>query len=212
MTLIVPAILRSLWWGCGIVAIAVCTWLAAPVQAEPPKTPLVFEKDILPIFQAKCMNCHGAEKQRAGLDLRSKAAILKGGESGPPISVGSAEKSELWIKIAADKMPPEGKIKLTSAEKALIRAWIESGAKAQREGALLDTADKQITDADRQFWSFRPPVRPAVPEVKQRDRVRNPIDAFVLAALERRGLELSPDADKRTLLRRATFDLTGLPP
>jgi hypothetical protein len=72
--------------------------LSAPGRAEPPKTLPVFEKDILPIFQVKCTNCHGAEKQRAGLDLRAKAPILKGGESGPAISVGSAEKSELWIK------------------------------------------------------------------------------------------------------------------
>src|SRR5262245_6893299 len=106
MAMVLPGRRSIHQWASGLL---VLIYLTALGRAEPPKMPPLFEKDILPILQAKCMNCHGAEKQRAGLDLRGKAAILKGGESGPAISVGSAEKSELWIKIAADKMPPAGK-------------------------------------------------------------------------------------------------------
>src|SRR5947209_8732662 len=109
------------------------------------------------------------------------------------------------------KMPP-GKEKLTAAEKAAVRAWIDGGARAASTVAAAGGADRQVSEADRLFWSFRPPVRPPVPDVTHKDRVRNPIDAFILAALEKKGLTLSPEADRLPLLRRATLDLTGLPP
>jgi hypothetical protein len=173
----------------------------------------VFEKDVLPLLQGKCVRCHGGAKQKADLDLRSKAGLLKGGESGPALVPGSPEKSLLWVQIAGDKMPPEGE-KLTEAQKTLVQAWIAGGARDDGTAAVQaeDGKDRQVTDADRQFWAFRPPVRPAVPDVKSAQRARNPIDAFVLAALEKQGLTLAPEADRLTLLRRATFDLTGLPP
>src|SRR5579871_5598496 len=84
-----------------------------PVAADPP----TFEKDVLPIFRTHCVKCHGADKQKADLDMRSKAALLKGGESGPALQPGTAQKSLLWEKVAADKMPP-GKEKLTAEQKA----------------------------------------------------------------------------------------------
>jgi mono/diheme cytochrome c family protein len=190
---------------------AACGLLAAlallAVAAEPP----LFEKDIFPLFQSKCLSCHGPDKRKAELDLRGKATLLKGGENGPALSPGSPEKSLLWIKIAGDKMPP-GKEKLTDAEKTLVRAWIEGGARDSGVTVAIDEGASPISEEDRRFWAFRRPVRPAVPAVKQTGRVRNPIDAFVLAKLEEKGLALSPDADKTTLLRRVTFDLTGLPP
>ena len=171
-----------------------------------------FDKDVLPVLQTHCFKCHGANEQQAELDLRNRAALLRGGESGPAIVPGSAETSLLWIKIAADKMPP-GKAKLTAAEKEVIRAWLESGAKSSGAAVTPETvADKPFTDAERRFWAFRKPVRPTVPEVKAKDRVRNSIDAFVVHSLENKGLSLSPDAERVVLLRRATFDLTGLPP
>jgi hypothetical protein len=180
--------------------------------ADKPAPAPLFEKDVLPILRARCLRCHGADKREADLDLRHKATLLKGGESGPALSPGSAEKSLLWIKVAADKMPP-GKTKLTEAEKMVLRRWIETGAKASGGRQPSDlTSGGQVTDADRQFWAFRAPNRPSLPAVRQRERVRNPIDAFILAALEKKGLTLSPEADRLTLLRRACFDLTGLPP
>jgi hypothetical protein len=196
-----------------VLALATAGVLAAPGSgADKPASGPLFEKDVLPLFEAKCLRCHGAEKQRAGLDLRTKAGLLRGGDSGPAVTPGSPERSELWIKIAADKMPP-GKEKLTEAEKLLLRVWIESGVRDEgKTTAAAETTDRQVSDADRQFWSFRKPVRPAVPAVRDGGRVRNPIDAFVLAALEPKGLGLAPEADRLTLLRRAYLDLVGLPP
>src|SRR4051812_4097831 len=97
--------------------------LAQPVAAAP----LDFERSVRPLLQAKCIRCHGGERTRAALDLRGKAGLLAGGDGGPAVVPGSAEKSLLWIQVAADKMPP-GKDKLTAAEKKLLRAWIEAGA------------------------------------------------------------------------------------
>jgi hypothetical protein len=196
---------------CWIGLLAPLLTLPAVRAAEQAAVP-VFEKDVLPVFRARCLNCHGPEKQKAGLDLRSKAALLRGGETGPAITPGSSGKSLLWEMLSADKMPP-GKTKLTAAEKELVRAWLDGGARDRGAAARsAETKDLQVTDADRQFWAFRPPARPPVPAVKESARVRNPIDAFVLAALEKHGLTLSPEADRLTLLRRVYFDLVGLPP
>jgi hypothetical protein len=196
----------------GLLALAAARPGTATAAEKPAPAAPVFEKDVLPIFQAKCTRCHGGDRRKAGLDVRSKAGLLKGGETGPSLAPGSPERSELWIRIAADKMPP-GKDKLSEAEKALVRTWIDAGAKADGTAAALpEGGDRQVTDADRQFWAFRGPVRPPLPAVRHRDRVHNPVDAFVLAALERNGLTLAPEADRVTLVRRASFDLLGLPP
>jgi hypothetical protein len=183
-----------------------------PAADRAPSVPPVFEKDVLPIFQARCVRCHGPEKQKAGLDLRTPAALLKGGETGPAVTPGSAATSLLWEKVSTAKMPP-GKDKLSESEKGLVRAWIDRGMKGTALAKPPEPiADRQVTDADRRFWAFQPPVRPPVPAIKEAQRVRNPIDAFVLATLEAKGLTLSPEADRLTLLRRASFDLVGLPP
>ncbi len=183
---------------------------AAATAATPAPS---FDKDVLPLLKAKCQQCHGQDKQKAGLDLRTRASMLQGGDNGPAIVPGFAKVSLLWKKINAGKMPPPGKGKLSAAEKDLIKTWIDAGAP---DGAPIvkasKTPDHQVTDADRRFWSFQPPRRPPVPTVQHADRVRNPIDAFILAALESKGLTLAPEADRLTLLRRVTFDLTGLPP
>jgi hypothetical protein len=193
-------------------------WLTASKAGsaadKPASEPIVFEKNLAPILEVKCWQCHGSEKQKAGLDLRTRAGLLKGGESGAAVSPGSAEKSVLWEKISTDQMPP-GKVKLTSAEKAIFRAWIEGGTQAANVATMPvieDMTDRQVTDADRQFWAFQPPKRPQVPAVTNSNRVRNSIDAYIVASLEKKGLALSPEADRLTLLRRAFFDLIGLPP
>ncbi len=166
-----------------------------------------FEKSVLPIFQAKCLNCHGEKRQRAGLDLRTKAAILKGGESGTSLKPKSLKDSLLWEKIRTDEMP-EGDKKLTPAEKEIIRRWIEAGAPGDDKAGAPSGVDLTITEEDRKFWAFRTPVQPKVPASK----TNNPIDAFLLDTLQRKQLTMSPEADPLTLLRRVTFDLTGLPP
>jgi hypothetical protein len=169
-----------------------------------------FEKEVVAILKAHCVRCHGEGQRKASLDVRSKAGLLKGGETGPALVPGAADKSLLWLKITEDKMPP-GKAKLSEAEKALLKTWIAAGAHGEIS-AKADGPDREVTDADRRFWSFQPPSRPAVPSVKHSDRVRNAIDSFVLSSLEKKGLTLAPEAPRLVLLRRATLDLTGLPP
>jgi hypothetical protein len=185
---------------------------AGAVAADPPAIP-IFEKDILPLFQAKCLSCHGATKQKADLDMRNKVAMLKGGDSGPALTPGDAAKSLIWEKVVSDKMPP-GKEKLSPKEKVLIREWIDRGAKDAGTAVAIadDGKDRSVSDADREFWAFKKPVRPQPPQVRNSGRVRNPIDNFLLAELEKGGLGFAPDADRQVLLRRASLDLTGLPP
>ncbi len=167
-----------------------------------------FEKSVLPIFEAKCLRCHGEKKQKAMLDLRTKSALIRGGENGSSLKPGSLKDSLLWEKIRTDEMP-EGPVKLTAAEKDAIRRWIEAGAPGDDKAvATGGGADLQFSDEDRKFWAFQSPVRPKVP----RHDATNPIDAFIVDALKKKDLALSPEADRLALLRRVHFDLIGLPP
>src|SRR5262249_61625747 len=115
--------------------------LTLPAAAAPD-----FDRDVKPILTAKCLRCHGGQKTRAELDVRSKAGLLKGGEGGPAVVPGSPEKSLLWIHVAADKMPP-GKEKLTSDQKKILREWIEQGAKGGTGPAPPPPV--LVTDKDR---------------------------------------------------------------
>jgi hypothetical protein len=138
------------------------------------------------------------------LDVRERAALLKGGKRGPAIVPGKAEESLLYKAVRRDgelQMPP-GKTALTPAEVGAIRDWINKGATWTGESKAVAPS----------WWSFKKPVRPAVPTVSDAARVRNPIDAFILAKLDEKKLKLAPDADRKTLARRAYFDLHGLPP
>ena len=141
-----------------------------------------------------------------------RESMLRGGKSGPVVVAGKPEESLLLKRIVSGQMPPEKQAKElavelpTEAETNKIRAWIAAGAPGPEPLPALAA----VPEKDKQFWSFQPPVRPAVPAVK--GTVRNPIDAFLLSKLEGKGLGYSREADKLTLLRRATLDLTGLPP
>jgi hypothetical protein len=183
---------------------AVAVRAQAPLLDKAPR----FEKDVLPILSANCLKCHGEQTKKSGLDLRSTATMLKGGTSGPALVKGHADKSLLYEQISKGVMPPEKAPKLSSRQIDTIRDWIDAGALTERPEKPIET----VTAKDREFWSFRPPVRPAVPTVKHAERVRTPIDAFVLAKLEAKDLTLSPDAERLTLMRRVYFDLIGLPP
>ncbi len=178
-----------------------------------------FEKEIQPVLTARCVQCHGQGKPMAGLDLRTEAALLKGSNSGPVVAEGQSEKSLLIRKVVSHAMPPPGAgQQLTEAEIRVMREWVDRG---QFEGEEPDNSlDRplskaeapEITSQQRDFWAFRKPVAAAVPKVRAADRVRGPIDSFVLAKLESQGLSFSADASSLTLLRRAYFDLIGLPP
>ena len=175
--------------------------------AQPPTTDdEFFEKNVRPVLVEKCLSCHSAEKSKSGLRLDTRAEMLKGGEGGSVVVPGKPKESRLIaaVKHVGDlKMPQSGK--LTDREIAVLEEWVARGASWPAK-AILAAPDK-IATAAAKHWAFRPVKRPDVP-----GKAIDPVDAFVLAKLSDNGLSLSPRADKRTLIRRATFDLHGLPP
>jgi hypothetical protein len=177
-----------------------------------------FDRKIRPLLKARCLECHGAEKQKGGLRLDSPAAFAAGGDSGAVAVLGKPDESLLIqaIRYAGDlKMPP--KSKLPPEEIALFERWIKEGAvwgkgAAPEADRPVEKSEAVVTAEDRAFWAFQPIAKPAVPAVKNESWPKSPLDHFLLAGLEARGLAPAPPADRRTLIRRATFDLTGLPP
>jgi hypothetical protein len=182
-------------------------------------------QEAVTLIQARCLSCHGADKS-SGLDLRSRDGLLKGGSRGAAVIAGAAEQSLFYqfvIGRQQPRMPLGGE--LSQAELALFKQWLEAGAPWPVQLAAIPAPENKqepekyawykgrpIREEERNYWAFRQPVRPALPATTKSGWVKNPIDAFVLAKLEANGLQPSPPADKRTLLRRVTFDLTGLPP
>jgi hypothetical protein len=186
-----------------------------PAADKPPspEQATFFEKDVLPVLQANCLRCHGEEKARGSLRLDSRAAILKGGDHGPAVSLDKPDDSLLLVAIGYDddhlKMPKKGKLDQPQID--VLTRWVKAGA-PWPAGASATVKGGVVDDKARDYWAYKPVRRPAVPEVKNTDWVRNPVDAFVLAKLEARGLTPAPPADRVALLRRAHYDLTGLPP
>jgi mono/diheme cytochrome c family protein len=182
--------------------------LVAGAVALLPAAPADYSRDVKPLLAKACVGCHGPDKQRASLRLDTAAGIRKGGNSGPAVVPGDSTASLLLKAVTgADKvaaMPPKGP-RLGASEIALLRSWVDAGAPAPAgETVAASSAAKH--------WAFRPVARPTTAAVKDTAWVRNPIDRFVLARLEREGIRPSPEADRVTLLRRVSLDLTGLPP
>ncbi len=174
---------------------------AAPIAAAEPAPPIEFNRDIRPILADACFHCHGPDKARRKanlrLDVEADAKAARAGKSA--VVPGNLEKSELIRRIAAhdpaERMPPVNSGRSLSNEQVeKLRRWVKQGAGWQKH------------------WAFIPPVRPELPKVKNESWPRSPIDRFILARLEREGLAPSPEAAKTTLIRRLSFDLTGLPP
>jgi len=172
--------------------------------------PAYFEKNIRPLLARQCLACHSSASQpvMGNLRLDSREAALKGGSRGPSIVPGNPAESLLMKAVlhtaGALKMPPGPRMK--EADAAALAQWIKMGA------PWGDVATSAAPPAASKFWAFTPPLEPAIPAVKNKSWVRSPVDAFLLAALEAKGLAPAPPADKRTLIRRATYDLIGLPP
>ncbi|HYV28181.1 MAG TPA: c-type cytochrome domain-containing protein, partial [Candidatus Eisenbacteria bacterium] len=163
-------------------------------RQSPSSQGLTFERDVRPLLKSHCFECHGeGEKLRGGLDLRLRRLMLQGGESGPGIQPGNAEKSLLIQKVVEGEMPKRG-TRLTAGEIAILKKWIAAGAKTARDEPKEIAHGMTITDEERAHWAFQPIRRPAVPKFKTKDRVRTPIDALLLAELSKRKLSFSPDA------------------
>src|SRR5262249_39391157 len=192
--------------------------LAGLVPAAPPdpKGTAFFEQNVRPLLTEHCYKCHAkdAKSVRGGLLLDSKAGWMKGGDSGPVIVPGAPDKSLLIKALRYDdepKMPPKGK--LADKDIALLTQWVKLGAPDPRDGAVAAATKKTIDlEQGRRYWAFQPLARPAVPVVKDPAWCRTDVDRFILARLEEKGLSPNPVADRRRLIRRAAFDLTGLPP
>ena len=172
------------------------------------------------ILNLKCLLCHGRRHQKGGLDIRTRESLLRGGVSGPAIVPGKPEESLLMKRIMNEEMPPqEHQARLsyrpiTSAELEQLSSWISSEAPFDKEIPLsVDSAnDPLVTKEDRKHWSFQPPKKPSIPIIHEQKKIRTPIDAFLLKKLKEKGLTFSPEADPQILMRRAYFDVTGLPP
>lgn len=181
-------------------------------ETVPASRELTFEGDVRPILKANCFRCHGEDGEMDGeFDLRLRRLIVTGGESGPAINPGNLAESYLFERINNGEMPPEKK-KLTDVEIDTIGRWIEQGAPTARPEPEEIGDGLLVTEEERSHWSFQPIVRPDVPTVRDEAQIQSPIDAFLLARLKNEELVFSPQADKRDLIRRAYFDLTGLPP
>jgi mono/diheme cytochrome c family protein len=191
-----------------VAGIFVCEADGAPQSPAAVAGPVDYSSQIKPILTQHCVSCHGAAKPRGGLRLDTAAAALAGGKGGPAVLPGKGAESSLVEALrgegATDRMPLN-RPPLQATDIKLIEAWIDQGAKAkpgERPGVPPVTV----------HWAYVPPVRPAVPKVSRAEWASNPIDRFIGQRLETAGLSPSPQADRRTLIRRLSLDLTGLPP
>ncbi len=198
--------------------VALVCWFTGSFMAARAADPVVmpqqaefFEKQIRPLLVDNCVSCHGPEKQKAELRLDSRKAFLKGSENGPVVKPGDPENSPLVQAIRYDgdiKMPPKGKLKPQAIE--ALTAWVKMGTPWPESAST--GGGNAIAEAAKRHWAFQPIKDRLPPAIKNRDWPRTSIDHFILAKLESNGLRPSAQADRRTLIRRATFDLIGLPP
>jgi hypothetical protein len=200
-----------------VIAVALSLAIVGPARADEasPEGIEFFEKKIRPVLVERCYECHsqGSPELMAGLLLDSREGVLKGGDSGAAVTPGDVEKSLILSAIRYEKfeMPPDGRLPPEVIKD--FEEWVRMGAPDPRE-PTADVVARSAIDFEtaRQFWSFQPPQRCEPPKTSNPAWVQRPIDAFVLARLEAEQLQPSPAADRRTLIRRLSFDLIGLPP
>ncbi len=217
----------SSWKGCTIrpalqaaFVVAVCAAPAcAAEQAQPPADSLAaeefFETQIRPLLLAYCVECHGGKKEESGLRLDSRENVLKGNEAGPVVLLKKPEKSRAVRAVRHEgdiTMPPNGKLR--DDQIAALETWIRLGVPWPNRAGSADTLDpaKAAAEKAKTHWAFQPVRMPELPAVKNESWCQAPIDRFILEQLEAKGLSPSPPADRRTLIRRAYFDLIGLAP
>jgi hypothetical protein len=197
-------------------------WICAALAASSgEKTPTpeqlkFFEEKVRPVLAQNCFKCHGEEKQKGDLRLDVQEGLLAGGESGPAIVPGKPKESLLLdaVNYASLEMPPDGK--LSESEIEILTTWVKIGAPWPKEhggaGPGLRKVRDKISAEDRQYWAFQPVRRAPLPDVANDAWSRGPIDRFLLARMQQELLTPAPEADRGTLIRRVSFDLTGLPP
>ena len=178
-------------------------------SAEPdaPHKP-VFDRLIAPLLAEHCISCHSGSKPKGELDLSHKERALKGGKLGPAVVPGNLEASRLWQRVQAGEMPPEKPLR--EADRRVFKDWIVSGGAWGADP--VQPPASIASNRSQDWWSLQPLQRPRLPEVQDRTWAKNAVDQFVLAKLDAKNLKPSPEADRRTLIRRLHFDLIGLPP
>ena len=217
-----PKLIISSCTGCWLALIA-ATHAAEPNTATQPTSEqnAFFNEKVKPILEKHCVRCHGGQaKPKGGLSLTSRESVLAGGESGPAVTLEKPRESFLVQAINYDgyEMPPSGK--LPQAQIDILTKWVDTGLafptrlteKASTESADSHRGPPPVNEETKKFWSFVPVKRPVVPAVRSVDRLGNSIDSFLLAKLEEAALSPNGPAEKTVLLRRAYYDLTGLPP
>ena len=187
--------------------------VAAPAATPDGPGEAFFEQEVRPILAASCVKCHGAKKQESGLRLDARVSLIRGGDSGPAVVPGDPSQSLLMRALGheGDLAMPPGR-KLPDAQIATLKRWIERGAPWPGDDGPAAVRTGGITEEDRRFWSLQPVAVPPLPQIADRGWPRTEVDDFILARLEGAGLKPSPPADRRSLIRRASFDLIGLPP
>ena len=202
------------------IALLAVVILARPATHAAATEPAVvdFTRDVRPILERSCAKCHGVEKQKGGLRFDRRKEALGASDSGKKAIVpGKAGESELIRRVesadADERMPPKSD-PLTRDEIKTFRAWIDSGANWPDAGEMASAGRGElvVTDEDRRHWAYRPLANSPIPDVKEGAWCQTPVDRFIVAALEERGLRPNPRADRRTLIRRVYFDMLGLPP
>ena len=176
----------------------------------------LFKSDVSAVLKQHCVKCHGGDKTRGGLDITTRASLLKGGDEGVVVVPGKSKESLLIRLVSHFEKPhmPAKKPKLPDAAIQKIAQWIDLGAPYDQP-LIVKTGPKkgmQVTDDDRNFWSFAPLTKPQVPAVKNKKWTHNEIDQFILRKLEAAKLTPNSSANSRVLIRRVYFDLIGLPP
>ncbi len=212
----------------GLLAIGAVTGVQARQEksaatAITPQQAMFFESKVRPVLVNNCYGCHAGKNIRADISLDSPAALLKGNAHGPVLVPGEPDKSVLIHVLNYDgkvKMPPSGKLR--AEEIAALTAWVKMGAPwpvgtqhvvpSPAASVSGGKPEKIVSAADKSMWPFKPFGKPALPAVKNSAWCQSPIDRFILAGLEAKGLKPAPSASKKDLLRRAYFDLIGLPP
>ena len=208
-------LLKSLTATCAALAIHNLNLDAHAASAEAAD---FFPQIVRPLLEAKCFGCHGEEKDReAEFDMRTREGLLKGGESGKPALVpGEPEKSPMFravLRTEKLKMPPKERNKLSDVEVETLRQWIAAGAQWVESPKSAGESKPKWEYKPEDIWAFQPLAKPAVPQIGNAlSKIQNPIDSFVQAKLNEKNLKPAPPADRATLIRRATYDLTGLPP
>ena len=201
-------VLGAVRWIAAVIGLATAATTAAAEPAATAKTApldagaLLFNEQVGPLLTSKCLVCHASDPKKGGLDLTRRATALVGGEEGAAFVPGQPELSLMLEKVTAGEMPPKNPLKAEQVD--VLRRWIEAGAPYPVEPLRLGRAG-------RDWWSLRPIGRPSPPQESD-SWVRTPVDAFVLAKLKEQGLAPSPEAGRAALIRRVSFDLTGLPP